>query len=112
MQSIFCRKPKELGKLSCMNAGFRRLASLATPFPITLALAHAVLTVVVFRLAIAQPIKSALLPMVVFIADLPCSFVIIYISRALPEIGYTGSLLRDGDAFLLIGRSGGSQSGF
>jgi hypothetical protein len=41
--------------------------------------------------------------MVIFIADLPCSFVIIYISRALPEIGYAGSLLRDGAAFLLIG---------
>ena len=72
-------------------------------FPVSLALCHAVLTVLVFLQAIRNPDLSGLLPIVVFGADLPFSFVIIVLSRVIHPRGYAAGLLTDMSFFLVLG---------
>jgi hypothetical protein len=84
----------------------RRLGSLATPFPLTLAIVHAVLTIAVFRLAILQPGRHGFLPLVIYTLDLPISYVIVLVSFHIPSatyLSYQADTWLLGTSLLLLG---------
>lgn len=68
-------------------------------------IAHTLLTLLVFLPAMLKPIRSGLLPIVVFVVDLPFSFVIKFLADSVVHdgIGYYPRLLNDMSWFLVLG---------
>jgi len=67
--------------------------------PAILAGLHAIFAGLVFGLAIADPGHSGLLPIIVFFADLPCSFLMEWLRGILPQ----KFLVTDAIVYITIG---------
>ncbi len=72
--------------------------------PFVFAGIHATLTVAVFTVAILSPVRSGLLPIIMFALDMPISFLMIQISEMFYDHwGVRGTLFVDGLTFLVVG---------
>ncbi len=72
--------------------------------PHALAGMHAFLTVLIFATAISSPERSGLLPLILYVADYPCSIVMNWLRNALhPDWSVQANLAVDGAVFLIIG---------
>ena len=67
--------------------------------------AHTILTLLVFLVALRNPIRSGMLPLVVATVDLPFSIVIEMVASYVVRdgLGYSASLLNDMSWFLVLG---------
>jgi hypothetical protein len=68
--------------------------------PMSLAMMHALVALCVFSIALVSPVRSGLLPIIVFVVDIPASFLIIQIHEL---TGYGYAVLIDAVAFLVLG---------
>ena len=72
--------------------------------PVTLAGIHAAACIVVFGLAISDPVRSGLLPVTLYFADYPASLLMEPIRRALHfDLSTEGRLLLDGIVYVILG---------
>ena len=72
--------------------------------PLILAIANASFTIVIFALAIHNPEKSGLLPILVFFCDFPASLCAEWLRDLLHDgFGITGRLTIDGAVYAIIG---------
>jgi hypothetical protein len=72
--------------------------------PIIFAISHAILTVVVFGVAIFSPVRSGLMPILIFGLDFPISILIIKVHDLIGfDFGVRGVLLVDASLFLVFG---------
>ena len=73
--------------------------------PVIAVAAHTLLTVLVFLVAMLNPARSGLMPLLVFMADLPFSIVIHILAESVTRdgIGYYPQLLNDMAWFLVLG---------
>jgi hypothetical protein len=72
--------------------------------PWVLAGVHAAVTVWLFGAAILSPERSGLLPVILYVADYPCSIVLNWLRNLLhPDWSVESNLLIDGVVFLTLG---------
>jgi hypothetical protein len=75
-------------------------------FPSVIAIVHLLLAVLVFALAMRNPERSGLLPILIFTIDAPFSILISYVAGTFgisPETGYNASLWSDMAFFAVLG---------
>jgi hypothetical protein len=67
--------------------------------PAILAGLHLLLAGFIFGVAIADPMRSAMLPILVYLVDMPCSFLMEWLRHALPQ----KFLITDAIVYLTVG---------